>query len=135
MHAVPEIWKMNSVGNMSSDLCFSSSDYIEISENACGLPGQEFVEKDETEKVEKSKDTIQLNCGSVSVIGRKRVMEDALTLAPGMVRGEYDFFAVYGGHGGAMVANACRERLHQLLENELEVNSMDIAKDKPPTRR
>lgn len=66
--------------------------------------------------------------GSVSFCGRRREMEDAVAVAPGFFRsnaGEadirYDFFAVYDGHGGSAVAQACRERLHQLLAEEMEV--------------
>jgi protein phosphatase 2C len=33
--------------------------------------------------------------------------------------GEEDFFAVYDGHGGARVAEACRERLHVVLAEEV----------------
>lgn len=57
--------------------------------------------------------------GSISVIGRRRSMEDAVTVEPGAV-GSYDFFGVYDGHGGANVANACRDRLHKLLVKEME---------------
>ncbi|KAB1209883.1 putative protein phosphatase 2C 8 [Morella rubra] len=60
----------------------------------------------------------------VSVIGRRRVMEDAVRVAPRFVEmGEcdtYHLFAVYDGHGGDTVANACRDRLHVLLAEELE---------------
>lgn len=57
--------------------------------------------------------------GSVSLMGRRRKMEDALTVAPGSITGEYSFFAVYDGHGGDSVSNACRDRLHKLIEIEL----------------
>ncbi|KAJ7945039.1 Phosphatase 2C family protein [Quillaja saponaria] len=61
--------------------------------------------------------------GSISVIGRRRAMEDAVKVVPGLVVAgdleKYDFFAVYDGHGGATVANACRDRLHQLLAKEI----------------
>ena len=57
--------------------------------------------------------------GSMSVIGRRRAMEDALTVAPGEFA-SYDFYAVYDGHGGAKVAYACRDRLHRLLAKEIE---------------
>ena len=57
--------------------------------------------------------------GSMSVIGRRRAMEDALTVAPGEFA-SYDFYAVYDGHGGARVAYACRDRLHRLLAKEIE---------------
>ncbi|KAG0451484.1 hypothetical protein HPP92_026222 [Vanilla planifolia] len=48
--------------------------------------------------------------GWVSLIGRRREMEDAVTAEPAFFGGgEYDFYAVYDGHGGASVAAACRE--------------------------
>lgn len=51
-------------------------------------------------------------------------MEDAVKVVPGLVAaeqrcGSYDFFAVYDGHGGTLVANACRDRLHLLLAEEV----------------
>ncbi|CAK7335712.1 unnamed protein product [Dovyalis caffra] len=61
--------------------------------------------------------------GMISVIGRRRVMEDAVTMVPGIAVGEfgsYDLFAVYDGHGGARVANACRDRMHQLVAKEVK---------------
>ncbi|XP_050227649.1 protein phosphatase 2C 51-like [Mercurialis annua] len=64
--------------------------------------------------------------GSISVIGRRRAMEDAVMVAPGVAVIEfdhvYDFFAVYDGHGGARVSNACRDRLHLLVAKEVEEN-------------
>lgn len=32
---------------------------------------------------------------------------------------EYDFFAVYDGHGGSHVAKACSERLHEVVAEEI----------------
>ncbi|MCL7022739.1 hypothetical protein MKW94_000155 [Papaver nudicaule] len=61
--------------------------------------------------------------GSVSVCGRRREMEDAVTVEPGFISTDFirfDFFAVYDGHGGSKVAQACRNRLHQLLAKEIE---------------
>ncbi|XP_027361213.1 probable protein phosphatase 2C 8 [Abrus precatorius] len=63
--------------------------------------------------------------GFISVIGRRRVMEDAVKVVPAFVAAEqrscgYDFFAVYDGHGGTMVANACRDRLHVLVAEEVK---------------
>ncbi|XP_057966771.1 probable protein phosphatase 2C 8 isoform X2 [Malania oleifera] len=57
--------------------------------------------------------------GWFSMMGRRRVMEDTVMVAPGAVA-PYDFFAVYDGHGGARVALACRERMHKLLVKEIE---------------
>lgn len=79
-------------------------------------------------------DARSLTCvshGSISVIGRRRSMEDAVTVALGAVAGNlgsYDFYGVYDGHGGANVANACRDRLHKLLVKEMEGRS-DICCD------
>ncbi|KAG6782881.1 hypothetical protein POTOM_012306 [Populus tomentosa] len=53
--------------------------------------------------------------GMMSVIGWWRVMEDAVTMVPS----RYDFFAVYDGHDGARVANACSDRMHQLVAKEV----------------
>ncbi|RDY02091.1 putative protein phosphatase 2C 8, partial [Mucuna pruriens] len=62
--------------------------------------------------------------GFISVIGRRRAMEDAVKVVLGLVAAEqrcggYDFYAVYDGHGGTLVANACRDRLHLLLAEEV----------------
>lgn len=58
------------------------------------------------------------------MIGRRREMEDAVAVAPGFAAPgggpQYDFFGVYDGHGGARVAEACRERLHVVLAGEAE---------------
>ncbi|CAL5364504.1 unnamed protein product [Camellia sinensis] len=61
--------------------------------------------------------------GSTSVIGRRREMEDAVTVELGFLSRysrEYDFFGVYDGHGGSRVAYSCRDRLHCLLVKEIE---------------
>nr|CAB3460680.1 unnamed protein product [Digitaria exilis] len=72
-----------------------------------------------------------LSHGAVSVIGRQREMEDAFSVelsflasadpkgGGGGEDGEEDFFAVFDGHGGARVAEACRERLHVVLAEEV----------------
>ncbi|KAF3970816.1 hypothetical protein CMV_005519 [Castanea mollissima] len=75
------------------------------------------------------KDEVVLSYGSVSVIGRRREMEDAVRAELGImnkkgggggggVGGKYDFFGVYDGHGGCHVARACSERLHGILVEE-----------------
>ncbi|KAL2318118.1 hypothetical protein Fmac_031994 [Flemingia macrophylla] len=61
--------------------------------------------------------------GSASLIGSRKEMEDAVSVEIGFVakeRGNCDFFGVYDGHGGAQVAEACRERLHRLVAEEVE---------------
>ncbi|EYU23362.1 hypothetical protein MIMGU_mgv1a018444mg [Erythranthe guttata] len=54
-------------------------------------------------------------------MGRRRAMEDAVTVAPpGWMAGEYYFFAVYDGHGGAKVAEKCGEKMHKCLAGHVE---------------
>ncbi|XP_062180910.1 protein phosphatase 2C 51-like isoform X2 [Phragmites australis] len=74
-----------------------------------------------------------LSHGAVSVIGRRRAMEDAVAVARTFLAsadvskgggadgcgGEDDFFAVYDGHGGPRVAQVCRERMHVVLAEEV----------------
>lgn len=72
-----------------------------------------------------TRETATASHGFISVIGRRRVMEDAIKVIPHFVAAEqqpcgYDFFAVYDGHGGMTVANACRDRLHLLLAEEVK---------------
>ncbi|KAL9177496.1 hypothetical protein ABFS82_01G062300 [Erythranthe guttata] len=63
----------------------------------------------------------ELVYGHVSMMGRRRAMEDAVTVAPpGWFAGEYYFFAVYDGHGGAKVAEKCGETMHKCLAAHME---------------
>ncbi|XP_074347533.1 putative protein phosphatase 2C 78 [Apium graveolens] len=72
----------------------------------------------------------QINCngkvvnydsyGSISVKGRRKYMEDSLTVDLGILTWEsnhYDYFGVYDGHGTSL---ACRDHLHLLVKNEVE---------------
>ncbi|KAH7839441.1 hypothetical protein Vadar_004227 [Vaccinium darrowii] len=62
--------------------------------------------------------------GSISLIGRRREMEDAVAVEIGFLTTDdsvgFDFYGVYDGHGGSRVAHACRDRLHRLLVEEIE---------------
>lgn len=61
--------------------------------------------------------------GTLSTIGRRREMEDAVAVEVGFVkrgRKSFDFFGVYDGHGGWCVAHACSEMLHKLLARIVE---------------
>ncbi|XP_017222679.2 protein phosphatase 2C 51 [Daucus carota subsp. sativus] len=61
--------------------------------------------------------------GSISAKGKRKVMEDTLTVNLGFLRWEsrkYDYFGVYDGHGGSEVATACRDHLHHLVVKEVE---------------
>lgn len=63
--------------------------------------------------------------GVASVCGRRRDMEDAVAVHPSFIRPENDadpefhYFAVYDGHGCSHVAMRCRDRLHELVKEEV----------------
>ncbi|KAM0938915.1 putative protein-serine/threonine phosphatase [Dioscorea sansibarensis] len=61
--------------------------------------------------------------GSVSLCGLSREMEDAVSVRPAFCRlagGEVlHFFAVFDGHGGSHVSAMCRERMHELVAEEI----------------
>lgn len=62
----------------------------------------------------------------LSVIGRRREMEDAVSIELGFVNPnlkKFDFYGVYDGHGGSRVACLCRERLHKLLAEAMEIGN------------
>ncbi|XP_059429847.1 probable protein phosphatase 2C 24 [Corylus avellana] len=64
--------------------------------------------------------------GVASVCGRRRDMEDAVAIHPSFCRRdaetatELHYFGVYDGHGCSHVATKCKERLHELVKEELE---------------
>lgn len=67
----------------------------------------------------------------VSVCGRRREMEDAVSILPAFncTKNENNtrsdpalhFFGVYDGHGGSQAALFCKERLHEVLAEELKI--------------
>ncbi|XP_076903727.1 putative protein phosphatase 2C 8 [Bidens hawaiensis] len=65
------------------------------------------------------------------VIGRRREMEDAVSVVLGFINDndsrKFDFYGVYDGHGGSRVANGCRERLHKVLAAEMAAGSGRVA--------
>uniref|UniRef100_A0A0D6QVK3 protein-serine/threonine phosphatase n=1 Tax=Araucaria cunninghamii TaxID=56994 RepID=A0A0D6QVK3_ARACU len=62
--------------------------------------------------------------GMVSVCGRRREMEDAVAILPAFSSAKNSsalhFFGVYDGHGGSQAALYCKDRLHELLAEELK---------------
>lgn len=66
-------------------------------------------------------------CGAVSVMGRRREMEDTVTVKKGFTftelvefKKKYDYYGVYDGHGGSYVAEACKDRMHAILLEEIQ---------------
>ncbi|PRQ46697.1 putative protein-serine/threonine phosphatase [Rosa chinensis] len=83
--------------------------------------------------------------GFTSVIGRRREMEDAVAVIPGFMARTCDhvggctapgsrtsseispvhFFGVYDGHGGSQVAKYCAERMHEVIAQEWDRETVD----------
>ncbi|KAK6936704.1 PPM-type phosphatase-like domain [Dillenia turbinata] len=102
----------------------SSSDRSTVSDsNLTSIPPPE----NEPEKISENLNSTVY--GSVSVIGRRREMEDAISTELGFAdykSGMFDFFAVFDGHGGAGVAQACREQLYRIVAKEIEEESANM---------
>ncbi|XP_055822262.1 protein phosphatase 2C 51-like [Solanum dulcamara] len=64
-------------------------------------------------------ENIELKYGYISMIGRRRVMDDAIKASINMANNEFVFFGAYDCHGRSRVSHACRDRLHYVLEEEL----------------
>ncbi|KAJ4790033.1 Protein phosphatase 2C-like protein [Rhynchospora pubera] len=60
--------------------------------------------------------------GMMSICGRRREMEDAVSIHPcfaGAPCQHHHFFAVFDGHGCSHVAELCKKRMHQIVAAEL----------------
>ncbi|KAL8531142.1 hypothetical protein ACS0TY_007960 [Phlomoides rotata] len=59
--------------------------------------------------------------GVASICGRRRDMEDAVAIHPSFCRRDHalHYYGVYDGHGCSHVATKCKERLHEVVEEEL----------------
>ncbi|KAM2921631.1 hypothetical protein COP2_043346 [Malus domestica] len=60
--------------------------------------------------------------GVVSLKGMRKEMEDAVRVEVGF--GKFDFYGVYDGHGGPDVAGACRERMHEVVAEAVEMEGI-----------
>ncbi|XP_021757268.1 protein phosphatase 2C 37-like [Chenopodium quinoa] len=70
--------------------------------------------------------------GYTSVCGRRRDMEDAVTIRPSFCKKDdsknqpgFHFYGVYDGHGCSHVAKRCKERMHAIVKEEIEKNDDD----------
>ncbi|TKW32692.1 hypothetical protein SEVIR_2G184100v4 [Setaria viridis] len=84
--------------------------------------------------------------GAASVAGRRREMEDAVSVReafvapsaavdegrPAVGSGRCDFYGVFDGHGCSHVAEACRDRMHDLLAEELSTGGDGAALPREP---
>ncbi|KAK8662460.1 hypothetical protein V6N13_092033 [Hibiscus sabdariffa] len=66
--------------------------------------------------------------GLTSVCGRRRDMEDAVSVHPSLcklsceaeISSDIHFFGVFDGHGCSHVAMKCRDRFHEIVKEEIE---------------
>ncbi|XP_065008148.1 probable protein phosphatase 2C 30 isoform X3 [Musa acuminata AAA Group] len=64
--------------------------------------------------------------GMATVCGRRRDMEDAVSIRPDFVGGDHriparhHFFGVFDGHGCSHVASLCKDRMHEVVAEEVE---------------
>jgi protein phosphatase 2C len=89
--------------------------------------------------------------GAASVAGRRREMEDAVSVREAFVApsaaaaaaegegrrnaggsGRCDFYGVFDGHGCSHVAEACRDRMHELLAEELSSDGAEPREEREP---
>ncbi|CAG7890502.1 unnamed protein product [Brassica rapa] len=81
-----------------------------------------------TEEAESSFFSDAPKIGTTSVCGRRRDMEDAVSLHPSLLRRNSEdlhFYGVFDGHGCSHVAEKCRERLHEIVKHEVEAMASD----------
>lgn len=60
--------------------------------------------------------------GMSSICGRRRDMEDAVSVHPNFVEtgSAYHFYGVFDGHGCCHVANSCKDRMHEIVSEEMK---------------
>ncbi|KAL5229688.1 hypothetical protein ABZP36_028464 [Zizania latifolia] len=72
--------------------------------------------------------------GVTSVCGRRREMEDAVSIRPDFLpastSGKHHFFGVFDGHGCSHVARMCQDRMHELVLDAYK--KATSCKDAPP---
>ncbi|XP_037425409.1 probable protein phosphatase 2C 30 [Triticum dicoccoides] len=80
----------------------------EVSRKRRKLDGESSTDEEEIEPAK---------YGVTSVCGRRRDMEDAVSVRPEFLPGHH-FFGVFDGHGCSHVATSCGERMHEIVAEE-----------------
>ncbi|KAM0919968.1 hypothetical protein ACQ4PT_007848 [Festuca glaucescens] len=62
--------------------------------------------------------------GVTSVCGRRRDMEDAVSIQPDLLPAHH-FFGVFDGHGCSHVATSCGDRMHEIVAEEARSSGSD----------
>jgi protein phosphatase 2C len=112
------------VGNNSDGCTVTENERPEIHESVkISLSLATSSSSEEEDRTSKRNGSEVLSYGTVSTIGTRKEMEDAVSVEIGFAvkdNEKCDFFGVYDGHGGAQVAEACKERLHRVVAEEVE---------------
>ncbi|KAK7305782.1 hypothetical protein VNO77_43693 [Canavalia gladiata] len=64
--------------------------------------------------------------GVTSVCGRRRDMEDSVSVRPSFSREGFHYFGVFDGHGCSHVATMCKERLHEIVKEEIHTEQENL---------
>ncbi|KAJ0250757.1 Protein phosphatase 2C 3 [Hirschfeldia incana] len=94
-------------------------------ENDISAENSSVFEVVPSKKTVREREDARPRYGVASVCGRRRDMEDTVAIHPSFVRKQTEFsrarwhyFGVYDGHGCSHVASRCKERLHELVQEE-----------------
>lgn len=140
--------KQSMEGKLVDDLLTISASADDVNSNCLTIKTSVIALQLPAEKIPARGDirsAFQMDCvplwGSVSIIGKRPEMEDAVVAVPQflkvptkMLLGDHvvdgksqslghvttHFFGVYDGHGGSQVAEYCRDRVHFALKDKLE---------------
>lgn len=85
----------------------------------------EVAPQTKTSKTAKLEEELQ-DCpkfGVTSVCGRRRDMEDSVCVQPSFTSHGFHYFGVFDGHGCSHVAMMCKERLHEIVNEEIRSGS------------
>ncbi|GAA0151377.1 protein phosphatase [Lithospermum erythrorhizon] len=87
---------------------------------------KDIIDSSSSSKAEFEVVTEMSKYGITSVCGRRRDMEDAVAVYPSFCKGGNDgsadlhFYGVYDGHGCSHVATKCKDRMHEIVKEEVE---------------
>lgn len=113
-----------SVGSGEAHLSSTTTSASDLSSSSFS-PGTSSENLQELEQIGKEEAVVTcVSHGTSSVMGRRREMEDTVRVELEFAKTEagsrrFDYFGVFDGHGGAQVAEACRDRMHQIVESEI----------------
>ncbi|KDP44892.1 hypothetical protein JCGZ_01392 [Jatropha curcas] len=113
----------------SQDMCKGSEQNKTAEQNDClDSPIQSVnISSDSVKSVrEVAEETPKF--GMTSVCGRRRDMEDAVSIQPSFTAEKTSFFGVFDGHGCSHVAMRCRDRLHEILKDEIKSSNKEADK-------